>query len=84
MGFTGEPVEVRGAYAVAKGAVASHSRARFTEPALVNGAPGLVMAPRGRLMVVLAFTIVDDLITSIDVIADQQRLRGVELAVLDP
>jgi RNA polymerase sigma-70 factor (ECF subfamily) len=68
---------------VAKGAVASRGRARFSGPALVNGSPGLVMAPRGRLMVVLAFTIVDDLVTSIDVVADDQRLREVDVALLD-
>jgi RNA polymerase sigma-70 factor (ECF subfamily) len=81
-GFTGEPVEVRGAYAVARGAVASRGRARFSEPALVNGRPGLVMAPRGHLVVALAFTVVEDLVTEVDVIADPDRLRSVEVAVL--
>jgi hypothetical protein len=58
-------------------------RAEFTQPALVNGAVGLVMAPRGRLFLVLGFTIADDKITEIDVIADPDRLRQLDLAVVD-
>ena len=83
-GPTPEPVVLRGARLVARGATAAGERARFSQPALVNGAVGLVMAPRGKLFVVLAFTIVDDLITEIDVIGDPERLRSVELAVLTP
>jgi RNA polymerase sigma-70 factor (ECF subfamily) len=82
-GFTGEPVDLHGVQAVARGAVASRGRARFTAAALVDGRPGLVMAPRGRLMVAMAFTVVGDLVTEIDVIADPERLEAVELAVLD-
>ncbi|MFW6695106.1 sigma-70 family RNA polymerase sigma factor [Streptomyces sp. MAR4 CNX-425] len=78
---TPEPVEVRGATAVAKGAMAAAGRARFTGPALVDGRMGLVMAPLGRLRLVLSFTEADGLITEIDVIADAERLRGVTLAV---
>jgi len=80
---TGTPVEIRGAHAVARGAMASSGRAAFTQAALVNGSVGLVMAPRGRLFLVLSFEYDDDAITGIDVIADPERLRGLELAVLD-
>ncbi len=48
----------------------------------MNGAAGLVMAPRGRLYLVLAFTIVDGKITEIDVIAEPDRVRRLDLAVL--
>jgi RNA polymerase sigma-70 factor (ECF subfamily) len=82
-GPTPEPVVVRGARTVAKGALAAAGRSRFTEPALVNGSVGLVMAPAGRLFLVLGFTIADERITGIDVIADPDRLRQVDLAVLD-
>jgi RNA polymerase sigma-70 factor (ECF subfamily) len=58
-------------------------RARFAAPALVNGTVGAVVAPRGRLQLVLAITIVDDRIAAYDVIADSDRLRGLDLAVLD-
>lgn len=80
---TPEPVEVRGAVAVAKGAMAAMGRARFTGPALVNGAIGLAMAPEGRLRIVLAFTVVGGRIAEIDVIAEQDRLAGLTLAVPD-
>jgi len=80
---TGARAVVRGAEAVASGALVSTARARFTQPALVNGAVGLVMAPRGQLFLVLGFTIEDDRITDIDVIADPARLRDLDLAVLE-
>ena len=80
---TGHAVTVRGADPVARGAMASSGRARFTGPALVNGAAGLVMAPQGRLFVALGFEFDGDLITRIDVIGDADRLRSLDLAVLD-
>lgn len=49
----------------------------------MNGSPGLVMAPGGRLFLVLAFSIEDGKVTEIDIIADAERLAGVEVAVLD-
>ncbi len=77
---------VRGAQAVARGARAAAMRSRYGRVALVNGAPGLVMAPRGRLVVALAFTFGEDgegKITGIDVIADPGRLDGLQLGVLE-
>jgi RNA polymerase sigma-70 factor, ECF subfamily len=73
----------RGAPAVAKRALAFSERARFAQAALVNGAVGLVVAPQGRLFVVLGFTITRGRIVKVDVIADPVRLRQVDLAVLD-
>ncbi|MFD9005629.1 sigma factor [Streptomyces sp. NPDC059582] len=80
---TAEPVVVGGSHPVAKGAMAAMGRARFTGPALLDGRVGLAMAPRGRLFLVLAFTVTRDGITAIDVIADRERLAGIEVAVLD-
>ncbi|MCX5185546.1 sigma-70 family RNA polymerase sigma factor [Streptomyces sp. NBC_00268] len=80
---TPEPVVARGAHTVAKGAMAATGRAAFTGVALIDGTVGLAMAPRGRLSVVLAFTIADGLVTEIDVIAEPERLTGLEIAVLD-
>jgi RNA polymerase sigma-70 factor (ECF subfamily) len=74
---------IRGAQVVAEGAFAASRRARFSQPALVNGAVGLVVAPRGRLFLVLGFTITNGKIAEIDVIADPDRLRQLDLAVLD-
>jgi RNA polymerase sigma-70 factor (ECF subfamily) len=62
--------------------MAATGRARFTGPALLNGAVGLAMAPHGRLFLVLRFTIADGRITEIDVIADPDHLGRLELAVL--
>ncbi|MEU0696015.1 sigma-70 family RNA polymerase sigma factor [Streptomyces niveus] len=82
-GPTPAPLLLRGAHKVGKGASMAAERVRFTRPALVNGSPGLVMAPGGRLFLVLAFTIRDDKVAEIDIIADADRLGGVEVAVLD-
>lgn len=82
-GNTPEPIVVRGAHTVAKGAMAAAGRARFTGPALIDGAVGLVMAPRGRLFLVLRFTSTDGRISGIDIIADPDRLGRLDLAVLD-
>ena len=80
---SGAPATLRGAAAVARGARAASVRSRYSRVALVNGTPGIVMAPRGRLRVVLAFTMTDDKISRIDVIADPARLETLDLAVLD-
>ena len=76
----GLPAEVRGAATVAQQAV--RGRARAARPALVNGAVGVIVAPRGRLLMVLDFTISDGKIVAIDAIADPERLRQVDLAML--
>jgi RNA polymerase sigma factor (sigma-70 family) len=80
---TGTAVTIRGAAAVAAGARASARRSPYGRVALVNGAPGIVMAPAGRLVLALALTIPDGKIARIDVIADPARLEQLELAVLD-
>src|SRR5713226_3500922 len=54
---SGAATEIRGATAVAKRAAKGGARA--AQPALVNGAVGVVVAPRGRLLMVLRFTIVN-------------------------
>jgi RNA polymerase sigma-70 factor (ECF subfamily) len=73
--------EVRGAEAVVPQAM--RGRARAAQPVLVNGAVGVVVAPRGRLMMVLDFTIREGKVVAIDAIADPEGLTGLELAVLE-
>jgi len=80
---SGTPATLRGATAVARGARVASGRSRYSRVALVNGTPGIVMAPRGRLILVLALTIGDSTISRIDVIADPARLEKLDLAVLD-
>jgi RNA polymerase sigma-70 factor (ECF subfamily) len=81
-GPTPAPVVLRGVESVRRGAILASERARASELALVDGAPGLLMVREGRLAVVLAFRVDDDRITGIDVIADPDRLAALELAVL--
>jgi RNA polymerase sigma-70 factor (ECF subfamily) len=59
------------------------SLARFARPALVNGAAGFVVASRGRPIAVAGFTVVRGRIAEIDLLADPDRLRALDLAVLD-
>jgi len=75
--------EVRGAAVWAKGAVAYGHMARLVRPALVNGAIGLVLAPRGRLTRALAFEFANGKITKIEVIGDAARLGNLEVAIVD-
>jgi len=75
--------EVRGARAVAKQALIFSRRARFAQPALMNGTVGIIVAPHGRLFAVVAFTFKHEKIVAIDVLADPARLSQLDLAVLD-
>jgi RNA polymerase sigma-70 factor (ECF subfamily) len=81
IGLAGGLTEVRGVEAVA--AQAMRGRARAAQPALVNGGVGVVVAPRGRLLMILRFTIADGTIVAIDAVADPNRLSRLDLAVLD-
>jgi RNA polymerase sigma-70 factor (ECF subfamily) len=78
--LAGASKEVRGAAVVAG---TFSGRARFAQPALVNGAAGAVWAPGGQPRVVFGFTITRGKIVEIDLIADPDRLRHLDLAVLD-
>jgi RNA polymerase sigma factor (sigma-70 family) len=72
--------EVRGARPAAEQALAFSLRARFARPALVNGAAGLVVAAQGRPLSVMAFTVAEGRIVELDILADPERLRRLELA----
>ena len=79
----GNPVEVHGAIAVATGARRFAERSRYARLALVDGLPGVVVAPNGRLLVVQQFTIEGDRVVGIEIVADPARLATIELALLD-
>jgi RNA polymerase sigma-70 factor (ECF subfamily) len=81
-GPTPRPIDVRGRDRVAFGASRAAARVAYSEVALIDGVPGVVMAPGGRLRLVLAFTFGGGRITGIDVIADPERLRDVRITVL--
>ncbi|GAA2352149.1 sigma-70 family RNA polymerase sigma factor [Streptomyces carpaticus] len=74
--------ELRGADAVARGTAALARRAHLAEPALIDGQVGAVIAPHGRLLLALTFTVRDGLISGYEVLADPARLRRLALAVL--
>jgi RNA polymerase sigma factor (sigma-70 family) len=74
---------VRGAAAVASQALGFAGRARFARPALVDGLPGLVVAPQGRPALVLCFTLRRGRIAAIQILAGPERVAGLGLAELD-
>ncbi|HWO00611.1 MAG TPA: sigma-70 family RNA polymerase sigma factor [Blastocatellia bacterium] len=78
-------MEIRGAETWAKGAIAFSrvAQLQFAQLALVDGAVGLVLAPGGRLFKALSFTITGGKIVQVNVVADPERLRQLDLAVLD-
>jgi RNA polymerase sigma-70 factor, ECF subfamily len=81
--MSGTPTEVRGAAVWAKGAVAYGHLVRLTQPALVNGAIGVVVAPQGRLVRALRFTIANGKITEIEVIGNPARLGELDVSIVD-
>ena len=50
--------------------------------ALVNGTPGLVTAPGGQPYAVMGFAIQHGKIVEIDILADTERLRQLDLSFL--
>ena len=80
---SGVPRTLRGASAVSRGAVAAGAAARKSGLALLDGVPGIIEAPDGRLRTALAFTVGSDgRITRIDVIADPARLAALRVGVI--
>jgi RNA polymerase sigma-70 factor (ECF subfamily) len=75
--------EVRGARAVAEQTPTFSRLSPFVLPARVNGAAGVVVAPRGRPFAVMGFAVRQGMIAEIDVLADPARLRRLDLAILD-
>jgi RNA polymerase sigma-70 factor (ECF subfamily) len=66
---------IRGADEVARQAVTGGPRfARFCRPAIVNGAPGLVVRPGKRTIAVVAFAVARGRIAEIDLVADPEKL----------
>lgn len=78
----GAATEVRGAPAVARETVALTANAHHAEPALVDGGVGIVVAPRGRLLLALTVTVRHDRITAYEVIADPARLHRLAITAL--
>ncbi|MFC8730850.1 sigma-70 family RNA polymerase sigma factor [Luteimicrobium sp. NPDC057192] len=62
--------------------IAAASMPQLPYPALVNGAAGVVVAPQSTAQFVMAFTVVDGRIVAIDVLADPERLEGIDVEAL--
>ena len=75
--------EVRGARAVAEQTPTFSRLFPFVRPALVNGAAGVVVAPRGRPFSVMGFTIRGGKIVEVDILADPARLSRLDVSVFD-
>jgi RNA polymerase sigma-70 factor (ECF subfamily) len=72
---------LRGAQAVAGHTVTYSKLYPFVRPALINGAAGAVIAPRGRLFSVMAFTVMNGRVAQIDALLDPDRLAGLDLSI---
>ena len=82
-GRPGATVEVHGAATVAGRALMFAGLSPYVRPALVNGAAGVVVAPGGRPYAVMGFTVAGGRVVAIDALSDPERLRGLDLTVLD-
>jgi RNA polymerase sigma factor (sigma-70 family) len=79
----GASKEARGARAVVGLGFRFSGDGWLAQPAIVNGAPGVVVTHGGRPFSVVGFTIVGGKIASIDMLADPARLRELDLAFLN-
>ena len=70
---------VRGRDAVAREMLVLGKRARYAQPARINGQVGAIVAPNGRLQLILAITIRAGQVTKYEVIAAKNRLADAEI-----
>jgi RNA polymerase sigma factor (sigma-70 family) len=75
--------EVRGAEAVARGALGYSRLELHVQPALINGAFGVVSTKNGEPFSVVGFTVRGGKITEVDILADPVRLRQLDLSIVD-
>jgi RNA polymerase sigma factor (sigma-70 family) len=73
----------RGARAVATGAANFPRGGLVVQPALINGAAGVVSTRDGEPFSVMAFTVKRGKIVAIDILVDPDRLGRLDLTVLD-
>ena len=77
----GTPREIRDVSFIAKRAI--QGGARTARAAVIDGVVGVLVAPLGRLTLVMKMTFAGDRIVAIDAIAARERLAALELAVLE-
>jgi RNA polymerase sigma-70 factor (ECF subfamily) len=74
---------VRGAEAVARQALGYARLDLLTQPAIINGVAGSVTTRDGKIFSVGAFTIRGGKVVALDILADPERLKDLDLTVLD-
>jgi RNA polymerase sigma-70 factor (ECF subfamily) len=74
---------LRGRDVVGQQALVSGRLAPFVRRVLVNGTPGALVLPHGTLHFVMAFTVVERRIVTIEVLADPERLARIDLGALE-
>ncbi len=74
--------EVRGAAAVAHQAMGYASLELLQQPALINGVAGLVSTLDDEPYAVGAFTVRGGKVVALDILADRERLRALDLKIL--
>ena len=77
------PTQIRGAEFWAGHAIKTAQGARAARPALIDGAVGLVIAPRGHLFRAMRFAFSDGRISEIEVLGDRATLANLDLALMD-
>ena len=73
---------IRGAAAVARQARLGADPAAVLHPALINGTAGVVITLGGEPHVVMAFTVVEDQVVELDILADPGRVRRLASSVI--
>jgi RNA polymerase sigma-70 factor (ECF subfamily) len=76
---TGAPREFRGATVLAERALKAGARA--AQRGLIDGIPGVIIAPQGQLLMVLRFTVAEGKVVAVDAISDPAQLSKMHLAV---
>jgi ketosteroid isomerase-like protein len=75
--------EVRGAAAVVDLGFRFSGDGWVAQPAVVNGAAGVIVARRGQAFAVIGFTVAGGRIVRIDILADPARLRSLRLPPIE-
>src|SRR5215471_9064431 len=76
-----KPGVIHGAEAVAAQAMTFAQLSPHVRPAVVNGTAGVVVAPGGRAVSVMAFTVRGGRIVAIEALADPERLARLDLSL---
>lgn len=77
------PTPIRGAQATASTAIKLSKGAKASRVVLIDGRPGILVAPAGRLLLVLRFGFHEARVTSVEVISERARLAALEFSLVD-